>query len=399
MASNGMTYSKYPTLSAFNDPSIRNDSTWRGGADWFGNLDANSDGIAEPFAFLPRYDGGIRAATIVRNPPGNPLENGFPPTGPQPEYARSLRLLGATLSKLGDAWDTQYDGFPESFVFTDGSTGVTASAAGLGVCGVQFPLDVDLSGIPTARSVVPVIGTSQVIPDPEVCRAVIFSPDGNFSIALPLIAVDNVTKFAVWSEDTNFDGGWNAGEDVNLNGGTGPAPPPVVEIRTLPAQFVNPLSGNVEIGRVLLQTSRTHDYNWLLTVRRGQDGQARGVDVVITHNKSITPDEERLFTSSYAIGSYTVPVIVDGGLKADGELAEPALRKSGYLLDIENARWYRVRAYEEVKNITIGTVTGDGYIVTLETPVIETSAVGKAMFLPGVVDVYPMGSIAIPANL
>ncbi len=195
----------------------------------------------------------------------------------------------------------------------------------------------------------------------------------------------------VWTEDTNFSGALDAGEDLNFNGsGDG---------RTLPPQFVNPVTGNFEIGRVLLQSSRTHDYNWLLTVRRGRDGQARGVDVVITHNKSITPDDERLYTAEFLSGAYVISVFQDGGMNAAGEIAEPALRKSGYVLDVENARWYRILDYQEVKGLPIGAATGDGYRITLETPILESSAAGQAMFLPGVVDVNPKGTIPIPSNL
>ena len=83
-------------------------------------------------------------------------------------------------------------------------------------------------------------------------------------------AVPKAGPAVLLSEDGNFNSGFDAGEDLNQTGS--------VNIRTLPPQFINPLTGEYEIGRVLLQSSRTHDYNWLLTVRRGRDGQARGVE-------------------------------------------------------------------------------------------------------------------------
>ncbi len=379
-------YCPFATLSAGNDATLPNDSTLRGGADWFGNVDTNGDGLPEPYTVMPRYDGGIRVGTMSGSYPG-----GFNPLGGNPAEAQALRSLGSTLSKLGDAWDTQFDGVPAEFVFGNGSTGPSA-ATGATIVGLKFPVDVDLSAVPSATSLVPRVAGTQIIPDPEVCRAVVFSQDGQFSVALPLVAVDSLTNTVLWTEDIDFSGGaYNAAEDINRN--------LTNEVRALPPQFVNSVTGQFQIGRVLLQTSRSHDYNWLLTVRRGRDGQARGVDVVITHNKGITADDERLYSASFIPGSFSVNMILDGGLTESLDVAEPALRKGGYLLDVTNARWYRIANYREVKGITIGTVTGNGYLISLETSVGSGAFVGKAMFLPGVVDVYPMGSVSVPGNL
>jgi prepilin-type N-terminal cleavage/methylation domain-containing protein len=402
------SYSNFATLSNNNDATKPNDSTLRGGADWFGNVDTNADGIPEPLLVLPRYDGGVRVATIPSNAP-----IGFRPQGGDPEEARALRLLGATLSKLGDAWDTQFDAIPEQFVFDDGTTGTTA-ALGSRIVGIKFAADADLSAVPTSVTMLPAVSGSQIIPDPEICRVVVFSLDGNFSVALPLIAIDNAAKFAVWSEDTDFDKFLTVGEDLNQTG--------AVDIRTLPQQFYNSATGSYAIGRVVLQSSRTHDYNWLLTVRRARDGQARGLDVVITHNKDVTPDNERLYSASFDTRTtafnnpYVIEVFKSGGLQENGEAAVPAIKKSGYVLDIQNARWYRVLDYIE-QDVTIfgtsGPITAPGYTITLETPVLENSPftfdadsgaavdpryAGHVMFLPGVIDVYPMGSIARPGN-
>jgi len=385
------TFSTYPTLSNLNDATKPNDSSLRGLADWFGNLDANGDGVPEPLAALPRYDGGIRVASISGSYP-----NGYSPNGGDPEEARALRLLGSTLSKLGDGWDTQIDTINVDFVLADGSNpGGTASSAA-SIVGLKLPDDIDLSGISTAQNYVPRVSSNQIIPDPEVCRIVIFSADGSFSVSLPLISIDNASKFAIWSEDVNFNATGDAGEDVNRNG--------TLDVRKLPLQFVDSTSGNFAVGKVLLQSARTHDYNWLLTVRRGSDGSARGVDVVITHSKGITPDEERLFSASFNTSSlapsspYVISVLSASGKKANLEDAEPLLRKSGFVLDVQNARWYRIRDYQEA-TVTVGATTGPGHRVTLETPVLQNSLSGAAMFLPGVIDVYPMGSIPIPPNI
>jgi type II secretory pathway pseudopilin PulG len=391
-------------------PVDPNDPTYRGAADWFGNVDSNADGVPEIFGFIPRYDGGVRTGTVSGTYP-----IGYSPLGGDPEEARALRYLGSTLSKLGDAWDTQYEAIPEEFVFSDGSTSPTA-AAGASIVGVRFSVDADLSAIPTGTTMVPRIAGAPIIPDPEICRIVIFSADGNFSAALPLTAVDDATGYAVWTEDRNW-APFNAQEDLNGSG--------TLDVRRLPEQFVNTATGMYEIGRVLLQSSRTHDYNWLLTVRRGRDGQARGADVVITHNSKVTPDDERLYSASFdtrtdAFNSpWQIEVLKDGGAKEGGtEPIEPAIRKNGYVFDLQNARWYRIRDYVE-QDVTVwtaaagGPITGPGYLISVETQVLENSPTividpgppvyprygGQVMFLPGVIDVYPMGSIAVPPNL
>ena len=387
-----MTYSVYPTLSV-ESPAVParqpNDQTLRGAADWFGNIDSNNDGVPEPFAYLPRYDGGLRTATITNST----YPNGFRPQGGDPEELRALRSLGATISKLGDGWETIFEGIPEQYVFADGTTGTTAPSSAL-IAGVMFSADSVISDVPTSSTMVPRVSGTQIIADPEVCRALVFSADGQFSASLTLTFTTTISgqPCVLWTEDTNLNSTPDTGEDLNSNG--------AVDRRTLSPQFINPQTSNFAIGRVLLQTAKTHDYNWLLTVRRGRDGQARGVDVVITFNKGITADDERLYTANLTAGSFSATMILDGGMKDGGtEPAEPAIRKSGYLLDVQNARWYRIREYTEVKGLTIGTVSGDGYNIVLETPVAQTSPAGKIMFLPGVVDVYPMGSIPIPSNL
>ena len=397
-AAPGATWSSDPSL---NDPATgRNDPTLRGLCDWFGNIDVNNDGVPEPFDVLPRYDGGIRTATI-----GTPYPNGLsytngmnPDPVSTPGQARSLQLLGSSLSKLGDGWETKVDTIAEQFLLADGT--LTASTTG-SVVGLKLPDDLDLTDVQTATNYVPRVppityppSTTQIIPDPDVCRIVVFSIDGRFSVSLPLIAIGGA-NIAVWTEDVNFNGSMDAGEDLNMNGildGT------VGNERLLPTQFYDATTGSYLVGRVLLQTSRTHDYNWMLTVRRGSDGQARGVDVVVTHNKSVTPDDERLYTAGFIQGSYTVNVFADGGLNEQGDVIEPALKKSGFVLDVTNARWYRVQAHREATGISIGSATGNGYQITLETPVIQSAIGGKAMFLPGVIDVYPMGSVTLPTN-
>lgn len=390
LAASGNTHATYPSLSANNDSSTNNDNAQRGFVDWIGNTDVDSSDVNNntptEYTSLPRYDGGIRYGT----------SSGLGSTGFIPssggEDARALKLLGSTLTKQGDGWETQLEALPVNFVFADGSTGTTAASTA-SIAGLELPADLDLTGLMTAQNSVPKSGVTAMIPDPELCRVVIFSADGSFSVSLPLISIPSGTQNVLWTEDIDLDGAQDAGEDINLNS--------YPDLRSLPLQFVSTVSGNFEVGRVLLQTAKTQDYNWLLTVRRGQDGQARGVDVVVTHNKGITADDERVFPASFDTSNtapnspFQIEVLSDGGQTSTGDIAEPLLKRSGYVLDVNNARWYRIRNYQEAV-VTVGTVTGAGYIVDLETPVVASSVSGVAMFLPGVVDVYPMGSVPIP---
>lgn len=390
LAASGNSHAAYATLSANNNSALPNDNAQRGFVDWIGNTDVDSSDPSNntPTAYtsLPRYDGGIRAGTISGTYP-----SGFSPSSGG-EDARALKMLGSTLTKQGDGWETQLEALPVNFVFADGSTGTTAASTAL-IAGLELPPDVDLSGVMTAHTSVPKVSGTPIIPDPELCRVVIFSVDGAFSVSLPLIAVPSGTNYVLWTEDINLNGTGDAGEDVNVNG--------VLDTPDLPVQFVNSVSGSFEVGRIVLQTAKTQDYNWLLTVRRGQDGQARGIDVVVTHNKGITADDERVFSASFNTSDvapnsrFQIEVLNDGGQTTTGDTAEPLLKRSGYVLDVINARWYRIRNYQEAV-VTVGSVTGPGYIVDLETPVVANALTGVAMFLPGVVDVYPMGSVPIP---
>jgi prepilin-type N-terminal cleavage/methylation domain-containing protein len=391
LVASGNSHANYATLSTNNNSALNNDNAERGFVDWIGNTDADNSDVNNnsPTAYqsLPRYDGGIRVGTFSSAYP-----SGFSPSSGG-EDARALKLLASTLTKQGDGWETQLEALPVNFVFADGSSPSPTAASSALIAGLELPADLDLTGIMTAQNSVPKAGVTPIIPDPQLCRVIVFSADGAFSVSLPLIHNPSGTQYVLWTEDINLNGTGDAGEDINLNG--------ALDTPDLPLQFFNSISGNFEVGRVVLQTAKTQDYNWLLTVRRGQDGQARGVDVVVTHNKGITTDDERVFSASFNTSNvapnspFQIEVLNDGGQTSTAEAAEPLLKRSGYVLDVVNARWYRVRNYQEAV-VTVGSVTGPGYIVDLETPVVANAVTGVAMFLPGVVDVYPMGSVPIP---
>ncbi len=377
-----MTDLGFPCLADPADPG--NAGATREFADWFGSVDSNADGVPETFMGLPRFDGGIRSATrSVPLPLGLRADpNAFP------DEARGLQALAATATKLGDGWVTVADTYADGFLMSD-ATILAAPSYGApeSVIGVRISSDVDLVDVPTSDLTVPGVAGSRVIADPEAHRVVVFSLDGSFSVSYPLLAIDTATNTVRWGETT---------EDLNSNG--------YPDVRRLPLQFVDPVTDTYNVGRIILQSNREHDFNWLLTVRRGPDGDARGVDVVVTFNKTIPPEDERAYsadfqTSGAGVDPFLINVHQDGGLVAPGgDVAEPFLKRGGYVLDLDNARWYRIREYSDLTTVIVNGVSAPGYQITLETPVVENSVGGKAVFLPGIVDVYPMGSLRLPKN-
>lgn len=375
----------------FNPPASR------GFADWFGNTDTNADGIPDTLVGLPRFDGGVRARSVSSFPPDGlrPDPNAYP------EEARALRILASDLTNLGDGWTTIVDSYVDGFLLNDGNVASAPSYINpdafpndLGlVVGVRLPEDIDLHDVASSELLIPATAP-QRIPDPEHYRIVVYSIDGRFSVALPLLSVvpQNSPPTPLSPNRNTVRWGERPGEDFNNNLFT--------DSRQLPIQFVDPATGRFVAGRVILQAKREHDFNWLLTVRRSPDGDANGIDVVVTFNKTIAPADERAYSADFIGGSEQVNILQDGGLESPGgDVAEPFLKRGGYVFDLENARWYRVRDYSDLTTVNVNGTSGAGYVVTLETPVIENSIGGKAVFLPGVVDVYPMDSLRFPKRL
>lgn len=352
----------------------------RGAAEWFGNVDADADGIAEGYGDpkgrfgLPRFDAGVRFSTVSG---GN---NGWDPASIDAAYPKALAQMASTIAKLGDGWETQVDTVSEQLVLADGSLTAAGASTSL-VVGVKVSDDIDLSGITDSVNLVAKnSGGTRITADPELVRMIVFSVDGKSSVTVPVIYVDQAQRRIIWTEDYNLDGSFSAAtEDLNSNSSP--------DQRALSPQLLDRSTLTFKPARILVQTARTHDFSWLLTVRRGSDGQARGIDVVVMHNKSTTVDDERLYSATFTKGSFIVSVVADGGKFQNQDNAQPAFRRGGYVLDVQNARWYRVRGH---------SVTTTGWQLELESPVIDSATPGKAMFLPGVIDVFPMGSMALP---
>ena len=300
----------------------------------------------------------------------------------------ALQSLSSSLARLGDGKSVQLDTFAEG-------TPLVRTIGGISYfVGVQLPAKVttdDLIGIPTSATSNP----GNLIPDPELAEVVVFSEDGKFSQTFPLTLITPVDRKVFWSEyDDDVSG--SAPVDFNKNGFS--------DIRPLPAEF-----GGL-IGRVILRSVRTADFTWLLTVRRGSDGQARGVDVVIRYHSGVRPEDERVFPAAFPKGYNIVGV----NRTLDGK--EPLLKRGGFVFDPTNARWYRITNYSERPGAAFIPTASDleafwnafEYRIELETAVLSNAGTfptalspgvtySGAIFLPGVVDVYPMGSLSLPA--
>lgn len=359
-----------------------------------GTVDGNDDLIARAFGndgtapgfinaagnrvILRRYDGGV-LSKFIGNVEGNVASSGL-----SADQLASLQFLAAKLARLGDGRTIQLDSSAAEVLFTS----VNNVSYPVGVRLVDSVLPDDLVAVPTSASTRP----GGLIPDPEIAEITLFSEDGRFSQTFPLTNTDAANLKCYWSE---YDDQGNNPVDYNGNGFN--------DIRGLPAEFLG------KVGRVILRTVRDADFSWLLTVRRGSDGQARGVDVVVRYHTGIKPLDERIFPATFQAGLALVGV----NDAADG--TEPVLKRGAYVFDALNARWYRITNHETrpsaglIPSSEAGFWGAYRYRLTLESEVVanagsfptgSSSAVySGAMFLPGVVDVYPMGSLSLPAAL
>ncbi|MCA9064477.1 MAG: hypothetical protein KDA96_15510 [Planctomycetaceae bacterium] len=354
-------------------------------AGWYGNDGGNAIQVMQRFGLgLKTTDGN--AGTNISS-------------------ATALQYLATAIANQGDGWETQVDTVAIEDVtvkLPDGS---------LGIIGAVVSSEVDLSGTPSLASLgIPFVGGRPLIADPGLFRVVLYSENGKRAQAFPLtnvILLPSGDWGIMWSEDIDGDGGFDA--DFNDND--------AADFRPLPAELLIPdvdSDGNADFrGRVLIQSRRMNDYNWFLTVRRRGDGAVRSVDVVVRYSDGVDPTEERVFQASFAGGSSVI------GVKKWADGTEPNILKGKFVFDIVNARWYRIQDVQEKPLFASGSFWSNyDYLVTLETtPRLKDTAgtdgldgsvdgsapggltFGAAMFPPGIVDVYPMGSIGIPEEL
>lgn len=327
---------------------------------WFGNNGGTAVQV------LPRFDAGLASSTGLDATVAAEL--------------LALQQQASSAATLGDGWDTVVDTFAEELVLNGASQ----------VVGVKLPTDVDLTDLQDVDSE---SYTARLGYDPGLTRVTVFSADSQFS------EVDTVFRFSdpqtlLWSSGVlpphfDFDG------DGTLEDG--------------------------EVGRVVIQTKRTSDFSWILTIRRGGDGRTSGVDVVVMFNNGRIPEDEQVYESTFIKGTNQIGIRIP-------TTAEPVIRRGGFVLDLENARWYRISQvtepgltnYSHILEVE-GTITEangeDQYVLDTNgnniafNGVIDTKPgttedingnggpnpdYGHIMLIPDVVEVFPLGSFPVP---
>ena len=348
----------------------------------FGNVGTEAGfyvGTPSVLRGLPRFDGRVMSKFMT--------STSVLSTALTADQLNALTELGLKRCRLGDGRIVQLDTFAAN-PLTRTLPGGTYGPAGAYLVGIELQDTViadDLAQIPTSANSIP----GNLIPDPENSEIVIFSANGNFSQTFPLTHIDATRRAVFWSEYDD-DVPANAWRDFNKNG--------IEDVRPLPREFQG------TAGRVVLRSSRTADFTWLLTIRRASDGRVSGADVVVRHNVGINAADERVFTAVFTAGSTFVGV----NNWADG--TAPVLQRGQFILDPVNARWYRIAAVTYTSSSTpTSPWSGFDYRVELENAAIGSSGTltdgvnpmipGAAIFVPHIVDVYPLGSLDLPEAL
>lgn len=282
-------------------------------------------------------------------------------------------INAAEAASLGDTWTVVVD------EFLDDPSDVIIEAGA--VVGIVLPAGVTVPELLQTLGVLPTTVT-------------VFSIDNRFSEKLAVTAISTV------------------GDQIFF--------------RDTPLPF--PFGG--QVGRVVVETKQNSDYHWLLTVRREGDGRTSGVDVVILFGNGRNPDDERMYPATFVAGANRIGI----GFPAD---ADPVVKRGGYVFDVQNARWYRVSDTEPgnaTYDIVVRTqdtiavaggedqadlnggltaaedANGNGILDPGEdtngdgrlTPAEDINGdgalqFGRAILMPHVIDVFPLGSFPVPS--
>ncbi len=140
-----------------------------------------------------------------------------------------------------------------------------------------------------------------------------------------------------------------------------------------------------DISRVILQYQEQR-YSWLLTVRKSPGAiptiDNASVDVVVFFRRSFGPEDEQLLDATFQRLNNKVTVT---GLDPDPKF-RPFYKKGGYILDAENAHWYRIAKVNESSATELE--------ITLDRPAIDSG--NSAILMRRIVDVYPLGTFNPP---
>lgn len=348
---------------------------------------------------LLRFDGGIHAQTVLS-----------PNSAPWNELRERL---AATLSASTDRW--------EEVLNTDQFEVVTDVSGN--AIGITFGTDVDLNGLDNPAG----NANAGVIPDPEINRITVFHGDGRHSQAYPITSISGQT--VLWTE--------SGVGDLNVDG--------VIEDRLLPQSY-QITGGGFDISHVTIDASQMRLFSWIMSVRKRGDGNA-GVDVAVIFNRGVDPTNEHAYFATFVPKTNLVAIDRDVGDP------EPFIKKGGYILDAQNCRWYRIQDFKERPLIGTWDYGPYEYVVFTEDRILEPGGedtyvdasnrptfnqtwdqetdgngngvadpsedtngngildnedrdrdgnapeFGRAVFLPGVIQVYPLGTKTVPEDL
>ncbi len=195
-------------------------------------------------------------------------------------------------------------------------------------------------------------------------RVVLVSPDGTQSITRPIATV--------------------SGQTINLGGAD------------LPAN----LNSASEVGTVRVEVFSPR-YSYILTVRRPDEYVQPKVSAVILFNRSFSFEDEEVIKANFGNSAYDDDAEVDATSHAPSMTEnqvliswagkkQPLLREGNYIFDAREVLWYQMSV------ISIDA-TNERALITLERAVEEitvdtgmASDVGRAIFLPGIVEIFEL---------
>jgi len=167
-----------------------------------------------------------------------------------------------------------------------------------------------------------------------------------------------------------------------------------------------PVRGFQGVERVRVET-REQRYTWMLTVRKNGFGDA-AIDVVVFFRRPFSPEDERVYDATFLAGKNEAWVRFTC-TRRNGQLnplPEPFVKKGGFVFDVTNARWYRVVAIDKPGGAYDLRLTLDrraletaGNDTDLDGTVGGGEEFGGAVFMRGVVEVFPIGRRSLPQEV
>lgn len=314
---------------------------------WFGCKARASDGeVLTVLPLLRRFGGliGVADAEV---------------TG---DFLNNRAEAAAQLTFANDRWERKVDVIEGDYIPIESTTGAHW-------VGIQFP----------TKTITEVV--------PRISRVRVFDEFGRRSQTYSVTAVDTAQREVYWDDPA--------------------ANPPG---RILPATFLpDDTTGLGGPSRIVVENNQRL-FNWFLTVRKETDGRAN-IDVVVTSSRRVAPENEHAYDAIFSPGSSVV--LVNSGATDTDPAPEPFLKRGGYVFDVANARWYRIQSFENVTTtirFPANSTTDRTFDIRLEIEN-EVRAPGTnrnldgdgggtfdgfAVFMPGIVDVFPLSTRALP---